>query len=206
MTDETQLANSIADLYLQREEAMADRRRLEQELGAALSTIEGMRRALEVGRADVLAAWEQSGSDRADLNAALNELDAARALGVAAANDLNNARYERDQLELWLSTTECERDEALADAASLHQSLDAACGLVKGLLYDDGTDAAIKRAEREVYYLAERLAQPHPGAAILAELNALRLLAQELRAVAGAPGEDIRATIDDWLKGQDHAK
>lgn len=62
MADETQLANSIADLYLQREEAMADRRRLEQELGAALATIEGMRRALEAARADA-AWWHATGED-----------------------------------------------------------------------------------------------------------------------------------------------
>lgn len=51
MTDETQLVNSIALLYEQREEALADRRKLEQELGAAMSTIEGMRRALDAQKA-----------------------------------------------------------------------------------------------------------------------------------------------------------
>lgn len=158
MTDETQLANSIALLYEQREEALADRRRLEQEFGAAKATIDGMRRALEEARAEI-------------------EL-----LNLAA----DQYSESRDQWMLKAKAAE-------ADAAVLRQAIKRMSDLIGRAV----RPPEIVYAAHEI--AADMLTQPHSGAALLAELAAAHAVLAELRAVADAPGEDIRATIDAYF-------
>lgn len=59
-------------------------------------------------------------------------------------------------------------------------------------------------ADREIIRdtMAEALRYEHPSAAFQAKLDAAHAVLRELYAVADAPGEDIRATIDEYFAGE----
>jgi hypothetical protein len=130
-----------------------------------------LRRALEC----LLAGPTDAAQTRA--RAALADDHPGAALEAETARLRADAFALRTALEQQQRALEAERAARQiveADNAALIRLARAAVECVRGLCYDDGTDAAIKRADRWMPGFMQHLVAPHPGTALLAELDAAR--------------------------------
>jgi len=97
---------------------------------------------------------------------------------IASANhlliELARVRSDKELILAALHQVEAALSRERADNARLLHLARSAVEVVRGLCYSDGTDAAIKKADRWMYGFEKELHAPHPGAALLAELTAAR--------------------------------
>jgi len=97
-----------------------------------------------------------------------------------------------------------ELEQARADAAALRAALKNVLrdirNLAQAMASDCGTAKEAVAITLHTVDYKSVLTSPNPGAALLAELAAVRKVIAEIYDVADAPGEDIRSTIDAYLE------
>mgnify|MGYP001616369242 CR=1 FL=1 len=196
-TDQQELAAYQRAVELAKDELSALRRRAELAEALAL-TLEKQRDQAEedalVTRAAILE-WKNAYDRLAgvfDLRIAVDECHAAL------------AGYVGSYYDVVLGEMAKRAERAEADNAALLHLARSAVECVRKLCYDDGTDAAVKQADRWMHGFEQALQAEHPGATLLAELAAARAIVTALRMHHDAGGE-VWHSIDADLAAYDKA-
>ncbi len=160
-------------------------------LGRLLSECAELRRRAEL--AEALAREVQAQRDQAEEDAAALREAADKFHYAVVMNKAFDGHY--DALTIERSTTLMdhvrasrpgasrltELAAARADNAALLQLARSAVECVRKLCYDDGTDAAVKQADRWMHGFEQALQAEHPGASLQSELAFARAVVEAIK-------------------------